>query len=80
MPAFPRSRTTSAGIAEPIRTFGAGRVVPAGDVTALADAARELLDDPAALEQARAGARRARDTLTWDAAADAHIRLYEELL
>jgi glycosyltransferase involved in cell wall biosynthesis len=69
-----------AGIAEPIRTFGAGRVVPAGDVTALADAARELLDDPAALEQARAGARRARDTLTWDAAADAHIRLYEELL
>ena len=69
-----------AGIAEPIRTFGAGRVVPAGDVTALADAARELLDDPAALEQARAGARRARDTLTWDAAAAAHIRLYEDLL
>ncbi len=69
-----------AGIAEPIRTFGAGRVVPAGDVTALADAARELLDDPAALEQARAGARRARDTLTWDASADAHIRLYEDLL
>jgi glycosyltransferase involved in cell wall biosynthesis len=69
-----------AGIAEPIKTFGAGRVVPAGDVTALAGAARELLDDPAALEQARAGARLARDTLTWDASADAHIRLYEELL
>jgi glycosyltransferase involved in cell wall biosynthesis len=69
-----------AGVAEPIKTFGAGRVVPAGDVTALAAAARELLDDPAALEQARAGARRARDTLTWDVAADAHVRLYEELL
>ena len=59
------------GIAEPIRRFGAGRVVPAGDVDALAAAARELLDDPAALEEARAGARRARETLTWDAAAAA---------
>jgi glycosyltransferase involved in cell wall biosynthesis len=68
------------GLAEPIETFGAGRVVPAGDVDALATAARELLDDEAALERARAGARKARDTLTWDAAAAAHIRLYEELL
>jgi glycosyltransferase involved in cell wall biosynthesis len=67
------------GIAEPIRQFGAGRIVEAGDVDALADAARELLDDPAALEQARAGARRARETLTWDAAAAAHLALYEEL-
>jgi glycosyltransferase involved in cell wall biosynthesis len=69
-----------AGIAEPIERFGAGRVVPAGDVEALAGAARELLEDSSALESARAGARRARDTLTWDASADAHIRLYEELL
>jgi glycosyltransferase involved in cell wall biosynthesis len=68
------------GIAEPVRRFGAGRVVPAGDVDALAAAARELLDDPAALEAARAGARRARDQLTWDAAARAHLELYEELL
>jgi glycosyltransferase involved in cell wall biosynthesis len=68
------------GLAEPIEKFGAGRVVPAGDVEALAGAARELLDDEAALERARAGARIARDTLTWDAAAAAHIRLYEELL
>jgi glycosyltransferase involved in cell wall biosynthesis len=67
------------GIADPIRQFGAGRIVEAGDVDALADAARELLDDPAALEQARAGARRARETLTWDAAAAAHLALYEEL-
>ena len=44
------------GIAEPVRRFGAGRVVPAGDVEALAAAARELLDEPGALEEARAGA------------------------
>jgi glycosyltransferase involved in cell wall biosynthesis len=68
------------GIAEPVRRFGAGRVVPAGDVNALAAAARELLDDPDALEAARAGARRAREDLTWDAAARAHLDLYEELL
>jgi glycosyltransferase involved in cell wall biosynthesis len=68
------------GLAEPIERFGAGRVVPAGDVGALAAAARELLDDDAALKRARAGARKARDTLTWDAAAAAHVRLYEELL
>jgi glycosyltransferase involved in cell wall biosynthesis len=67
------------GIAEPIRAFGAGRVVPAGDVEALAAAARELLDDPSALEAARAGARRAREALTWDTAAAAHLALYEEL-
>jgi glycosyltransferase involved in cell wall biosynthesis len=67
------------GLAEPIERFGAGRVVPAGDVDGLAAAARELLDDDAALERARAGARLARETLTWDASAAAHIELYEEL-
>jgi glycosyltransferase involved in cell wall biosynthesis len=39
-----------------------------------------VLDDPAALQSARAGARRAREALTWDAAAKAHLDLYEELL
>jgi glycosyltransferase involved in cell wall biosynthesis len=67
------------GLGEPIERFGAGRVVPAGDVEALAAAAQELLDDPAALEAARAGAGRARAELTWDAAAEAHLRLYREL-
>ena len=67
------------GIAEPVRRYGAGRVVPAGDVDALAAAARELLDDPAALEAARAGAGRAREELTWDRAAAAHLELYREL-
>ncbi len=68
------------GIAEPVRRFGAGRIVEAGDVDALAAAVQELLDDPAALERARAGARRAREELTWDAAARAHLDLYRELL
>jgi glycosyltransferase involved in cell wall biosynthesis len=68
------------GLAEPVRTFGAGRVVPAGDVEALAAAAGELLADPAALESAREGARRARAELTWDRAAAAHLELYRGLV
>jgi glycosyltransferase involved in cell wall biosynthesis len=67
------------GLGDPIRAYGAGRVVPPGDVEALAAAARELLDDPAALAAAREGAARARDALTWDAAAAAHLELYREL-
>ncbi|HEY2354703.1 MAG TPA: glycosyltransferase family 4 protein [Gaiellaceae bacterium] len=67
------------GIAEPIRRYNAGRVVPPGDVAALALALRELLSDADALEQARAGASRARAELTWDAAAAAHLAVYEEI-
>src|SRR5205085_6903481 len=67
------------GIAEPVRRFGAGRVVSPGDVEALAAAVRELLGDRDALEAARAGARRARAELTWDSAARAHLELYREL-
>jgi glycosyltransferase involved in cell wall biosynthesis len=68
------------GLAEPIRAFGAGRVVPAGDVDGLARALRELLDDPPALAEARAGAERARSELTWEAAADRHLAVYRELV
>ena len=68
------------GITEPVRRFDAGRVVAAGDVEALAETIRELLSDSEALERAREGARRAREVLTWDAAASAHVELYEELL
>jgi glycosyltransferase involved in cell wall biosynthesis len=68
------------GIAEPVRRFEAGRVVPAGDVEALAEAARELLEDPEALAQARAGAERARQELTWERAAEQHLDVYRELL
>jgi glycosyltransferase involved in cell wall biosynthesis len=68
------------GLPDPVLRFEAGRVVPAGDVDALADAARELLDDPEALERARAGTRRAREELTWAGAARAHLDLYRELV
>ena len=67
------------GVAEPVLRFGAGRVVPAGDVAALAAAVGELLGDRDALEEARAGARRAREELTWDAAAHTHLSVYEEI-
>jgi len=41
---------------------------------------RELLSDPAQLEQAREGARRARAELTWNAAAATHLAVYEEIV
>jgi glycosyltransferase involved in cell wall biosynthesis len=68
-----------AGLGDPIREYAAGRVVPAGDVDALTEAIRELLDDEAALTAARAGAERARRELTWDASATQHLELYREL-
>ncbi|HEY2778647.1 MAG TPA: glycosyltransferase [Gaiellaceae bacterium] len=67
------------GLAEPVRAYGAGRVVRAGDVDALTEAVRELLADPDALAGARAGAERARAELTWDVAAASHLDLYREL-
>jgi len=67
------------GIGDPVTRFDAGRIVPAGDVEALGAAVRELLEDPAALAAARAGAHRARDELTWDASARAHLDLYREI-
>jgi glycosyltransferase involved in cell wall biosynthesis len=68
-----------AGLAEPIRRYGAGAVVPAGDIDALEHAVRALLDDRAALAAARAGADAARRELTWDASATQHLDLYREL-
>jgi glycosyltransferase involved in cell wall biosynthesis len=67
------------GLAEPVLSYGAGRVVPSGDVAAMAAAVRELLANPRALAAARDGARRAREELTWDRAAQAHLDLYREL-
>jgi glycosyltransferase involved in cell wall biosynthesis len=68
------------GLGEVVARFGAGRVVPPGDVEGLATALRELLDDADALAAARDGAGRARAELTWDAAAAAHLALYEEIM
>jgi glycosyltransferase involved in cell wall biosynthesis len=68
------------GLGETVAAYGAGRVVAPDDVAALSDAVRELLDDEVALAEARVGARRACEELTWDAAAAAHLALYRELL
>ena len=63
-----------------VRDYGAGRVVPRDDPAALARACVELLEDPEALASVAAGARAARDALTWDAAAAQHERVYETVL
>ncbi len=68
------------GLAEPVRRFEAGAVVPPGDIEAMTEAARTLLGDPEALARARAGALAAREKLTWDAAAASHLELYESLI
>jgi glycosyltransferase involved in cell wall biosynthesis len=68
------------GIAEPVLRFGAGAVVAADDRTGLAEAVGRLLADPISLAEARAGTHRAAAELTWDAAAAAHLGLYEEIL
>ena len=67
------------GLAEPVRAFGAGAVVPAGDVEAMTEAVRSLLSDRESLARARAGAREARAKLTWDEAAARHLVIYGAL-
>jgi sugar transferase (PEP-CTERM/EpsH1 system associated) len=58
-----------------------GLLVPAGDTAALAQATRELLDDPARCEQlGRVAAQRARTTFDWDATVAAYLQVYDELL
>jgi glycosyltransferase involved in cell wall biosynthesis len=67
------------GLGEVVGRVGAGAVVPPGDVAAMAAALGRLLGDAQALASARHGAERARDELTWDASAAAHLELYSEL-
>jgi glycosyltransferase involved in cell wall biosynthesis len=67
------------GLGEVVGRFGAGAVVEPGDVRALSAALAVLLHDPQALAAARAGAERAREELTWDASAAAHLDVYREL-
>ncbi len=67
------------GMAEPVRQFGAGAIVAPDDQDALARALAELLDNPRRLAAAQAGALRAREEITWSAAAQAHVALYREI-
>ena len=66
-------------VGEAVREFGAGRAVPPEDPAALAAACADLLTDADALQRAYEGALAARATLTWEEAARAHERIYEEL-
>jgi glycosyltransferase involved in cell wall biosynthesis len=68
------------GLGEVVGQYGAGAVVEPGDVGGMSLALQALLDDPELLEAARKGAERARDELTWEASAAAHLALYGELL
>jgi glycosyltransferase involved in cell wall biosynthesis len=66
-------------LGEIVREFGAGLVVPPGDEAALAAACSSLLGDERALQQAYDGAVKAAASLTWDAAAQEHERVYGEI-
>jgi len=67
------------GLGEVEGRFAAGAVVARGDVRAMSASLERLLRDPAALAAARRGAERARDELTWEASAAAHLDLYREI-
>lgn len=67
------------GLGEVVARFEAGAVVPPGDVEAMAGALERLFGDADALASAQRGAERARDELTWDASAAAHLELYREI-
>jgi glycosyltransferase involved in cell wall biosynthesis len=68
------------GLGEVVGQYGAGAVVEPGDVGGMSLALQALLDDPELLDAARRGAERAREELTWEASAAAHVELYRELL
>lgn len=67
-------------LAETVNEYGAGLVVPPGDPGALAEACRRLLDNRGALAQAFHGTEWARKALSWESIAEAHERLYTDLL
>jgi len=66
-------------LGEIVREFGAGLVVPPGDEAALGAACARLLADGAVLTRAYEGAARAASTLTWEASAREHERVYDEV-
>jgi glycosyltransferase involved in cell wall biosynthesis len=70
--------STGAGIADFVRDYGAGRVVPSRDVSALATAINEMLTDQEAWAQASAGAVRLADVCRTGRVADALAALYGE--
>jgi glycosyltransferase involved in cell wall biosynthesis len=67
-------------LGETVEEFGAGEVVQPEDVEALAAACIRLLGDDGRRDEAVRGAARAREALTWEAAARQHEALYEEVV
>jgi glycosyltransferase involved in cell wall biosynthesis len=67
-------------LGETVTEFGAGEVVPPEDVEALAAACVRLLGDDGRRDEAVRGAARAREALTWEAAAREHEAVYAELV
>jgi glycosyltransferase involved in cell wall biosynthesis len=64
-----------------VAVTGAARLVPPGDVGALASALEDLVDDEAArAELSAAASRAAAGPFSWDEAARLHLDLYRELL
>ena len=67
-------------LGETVTEFGLGEVVPPEDVEALAAACIRLLGDDGRRDEAVRGAAKAREALTWEAAAREHEALYAELV
>ena len=67
-------------LGETVKEFDAGEVVPPEDVEALAAACVRLLGDDGRRDEAVRGTARAREALTWEAAARQHEALYSELV
>ena len=67
-------------LGETVNEYGAGLVVPPDDSAALAEACNRLLTDKAALTQAFHGTEWARKALSWASIAEAHERVYSELV
>ncbi len=64
--------------AEDVLASGAGRLLPFGDTQALADAVCDFVEEPEALESARAEARRIGAGLTWPSVAEATASVLRE--
>ena len=75
-----RPAVVTEALGETVKEYGAGLVVPPADPRALAEAVNQLLNDPAALQEAFRGTERARQALSWPSIAEAHERLYSDLV
>jgi glycosyltransferase involved in cell wall biosynthesis len=67
-------------LGETVREYGVGFVVAPDDPVALAEACNRLLTDKGALTQAFHGTEWAREALSWRGIAEAHERVYSELV